>query len=364
MPQLILASLILPFLLSVGLCAAIRRVALRRGFVDRPGGHKGHDAPVALGGGIAICLSVVMPMLTGVAFAVFVRWQGYPGWVPNELLGHVDGVVDQAPTAGLLVAGALGLMFVGLRDDVRPLGPGFKFAVQIAVAGVLTIVCGIRAMELWGTPAAVGLTMIWMITIINAFNFLDNMDGLAAGVAAIVAALLAVAAIWSGQFFVPVLCLTVVGAACGFLIFNFPPATLFMGDAGSLVLGYFLAVLTVMTTYVEPDQEATRIATLVPVVVLAVPLYDVVSVVLLRLRAGDSPFRGDRRHFSHRLVTLGMRPRSAVLTIYLATLATGLSATLLPRADLTTACLIVAQCLCIVMIIAVLEHKRAHGNAS
>jgi len=146
------------------------------------------------------------------------------------------------------------------------------------------------------------------------------------------------------------------GALCGFLLFNFHPARIFMGDAGSLVVGYTLGVLTVLTTYYDPAQGLTPLGVVVPLVVLAVPLYDMISVVIHRVRLGLSPLRGDRRHFSHRLVAKGMSTRGAVLTIYLATAATGLSAVVLPRVDWPSAALLLGQCLCVVVMIAVLEH--------
>ena len=129
-----------------------------------------------------------------------------------------------------------------------------------------------------------------------------------------------------------------------------------MGDAGSLVVGYMMGVLTVLTTYYDPAQGLTPLGVIVPVVVLAVPIYDVTSVVIHRLRLGINPFRGDRRHFSHRLVAKGMSMRGAVLTIYLATATTGLSAVVLPRVDWASAWLLLVQCLCVVVMIAILEH--------
>jgi len=122
-------------------------------------------------------------------------------------------------------------------------------------------------------------------------------------------------------------------------------------------VGYFLGVLTVLTTYYDPDKALSPYGVLAPGVVLAVPLYDVASVVWVRIRAGDSPFHGDRRHFSHRLIRRGMSPRAAVLTIYLATAATSLAAMLLPHADWPTACMILVQTLCVVLMIAVLERE-------
>jgi UDP-GlcNAc:undecaprenyl-phosphate GlcNAc-1-phosphate transferase len=140
------------------------------------------------------------------------------------------------------------------------------------------------------------------------------------------------------------------------LVFNFPPATIFMGDAGSMVIGYFMAVLIVLTTFYNPQTATSPAGILLPLVVLAVPLYDVISVSIHRIRAGDSIFRGDRRHFSHRLLRRGLSERAAVLTIYLATAATSLTAIILPHCDWPAACLVFGQCLCVVFLIAILEH--------
>jgi len=129
-----------------------------------------------------------------------------------------------------------------------------------------------------------------------------------------------------------------------------------MGDAGSLVIGYLLSVVTILTTYYDPGMQLKPLGMIVPLLVLAVPLYDVTSVVILRSRLGESPFKGDRRHFSHRLVRRGLSPRGAVLTIYLATAATGLPAIALARVDWTTAILLLVQCACVVAMIAILEH--------
>jgi UDP-GlcNAc:undecaprenyl-phosphate GlcNAc-1-phosphate transferase len=148
----------------------------------------------------------------------------------------------------------------------------------------------------------------------------------------------------------------------GFLVFNFSPATIFMGDAGSLVVGFLMSVLTILTTYYQPSRSITPLVLIVPLVVLAVPLYDVISVVIHRIRLGVSPFRGDWRHFSHRLVKRGMTSRGAVLTIYLATAATGLPAILLPSVSWTGAIILLLQCLCVVAMIAVLEHAQPNTD--
>jgi UDP-GlcNAc:undecaprenyl-phosphate GlcNAc-1-phosphate transferase len=270
-------------------------------------------------------------------------------------------MAEKLPMLLAILGGGLVLQILGLVDDVRALGPWSKLAAQVLVAFALAAGFEIRAVEALGPGLSVGITVFWIVLIINAFNFLDNMDGLSAGVAAIAASIFACSAMASGQIFVPVMAWVLVGALLGFLMFNFWPASVFMGDAGSMVIGYFLSVLTVLTTYQDSEQRLLPFGVLVPLIVLAVPLYDVTSVVIHRLRAGVSPFRGDRRHFSHRLVKRGMSPRAAVSTIYLATAATSVSAVILPRADWAMASLIFAQCVCVVLIIAVLEH--APGGA-
>jgi len=350
------------FILSLTLCLLVRAVFGRIGFIDRPGGHKAHTKPVPYGGGVAIFLAVLLPVVGGVLVARAALVSGSTGWLPEHLQPHLSGMAEKLPLLLVIMAGALVLHVLGLIDDARPLGPWSKFAVEIVVAAVLAGGFDIRAAEALGPLPSFLVTVLWITLIINAFNFLDNMDGLAAGVAAVAAAIFAGTAMISGQIFVPTFAWVLVGALLGFLVFNFAPARLYMGDAGSMVIGYLLAILTILTTYYDPAQRSRPAGVFVPLIVFAVPLYDVVSVVVRRLRAGRSPFRGDRHHFSHRLQQRGMSTRYAVCTIYLATAATGLPAMLLPRADWFSAVLIFAQTLCVVLIIAILEHVPPHES--
>jgi len=342
----------------------VRQWARQRDFVDRPGSgaHKKHARVVPLGGGIAITLAIFVPLGAALlAAGLLYRWG--PGPLAG-LLGRVPGWTDWAggavaktPQALGVIAGALMMHLVGIIDDHRPLSAPAKLAMQAGVALMLALWFGVRAAEALGPVASVLLTVLWIVTLTNAFNFMDNMDGLTAGVAGLAALLLAGSGLMAGQVFVPCLFLMVAGAAMGFLVYNFPPASIFMGDAGSLVLGYFLAVCTVLTTFYNPDQLLRPAGVLVPMTVFAVPLYDLITVIGVRLREGSSIFKADRRHFSHRLVRLGKTPRGAVLTIYLATAATGLPALLLPKLSWPAAGLVFGQCLCVLGIIALLEFR-------
>jgi UDP-GlcNAc:undecaprenyl-phosphate GlcNAc-1-phosphate transferase len=351
------------FVLSAIVTHLMRRWAVRRGFVDRPGGHKQHTQPMPLGGGVAIVVGLFVPLLSVLLAAWVLRSVPSPSWLPVFAKTHLAGIGSRTPAALAIVAGAIVLHVLGLVDDRRALSAASKLLVQIVVAAVLVIGFGVRSMVHLGPVPSTLITVLWIVGITNAFNLLDNMDGLAGGVACIAGAIFAATALQTGQIFVPAVTCMLVGAVAGFLLFNFPPATIFMGDSGSLVVGYMLAVLTILTTFVDPQYGARPYGVLAPLFVLAVPIYDTASVVWLRIRSGAKIMTGDRRHFSHRLVKRGMTPRAAVLTIYLATVATGLSATQLERTDWAGAVLVAAQCLSIVLIIAILEQPSGHDAA-
>ncbi len=355
MKWLVLTALVGPFLVSLIATMMVRAWGRRVGFVDQPSGHKRHEQPVVLGGGIALMISIVVPILVGTIVAWMFAGESPPDWFPSLIKVHLSGIASRLPVVLAIVGGAVVLHIVGLIDDRKALGPGVKLLAQFAVALFTAWPMGIRVIEALPAPLSILLTVLWILVITNAFNFLDNMDGLSAGVAAIASAIFAIAAMSAGQVFVPILAWVLCGGLLGFLVFNVPPASIFMGDSGSLVVGYLLSVLTILTTFYDASQGLTPLGVFVPLVVLAVPLYDVGSVVIRRLRAGVSPFLGDGRHFSHRLVKRGMTRRGAVLTIYLATAATGLPAVVLAKVDWIYATLLLVQCLCVVIMIAILE---------
>jgi len=360
---LVLAAGAVSFVLSLIGTLFIRAFARRVGFVDHPAGHKAHAAPVALGGGVAMTAAIALPIMAGSIIVWLMRTGEPPQSLPEVVRDYLPGMIERVPLLLGVLGCAVFLHIVGLRDDRRPLGPGVKFAVQFSVGLVTAWPLGIRAAEFLPPVLSIALTVLWIVLITNAFNFLDNMDGLSAGVGAIAATIFALASMNAGQVFVPTLAALLVGATLGFLVFNFSPASIFMGDAGSLVMGYLLSVVTVLTTFYDASLEFSPLGVVVPLVVLAVPLYDVTSVVIHRIRLGESPFRGDRRHFSHRLVNRGLSPRGAGLTIYLATAATGLPAIVLPSLTWPGAILMLIQCVCVVLIIAILEHTE-HGKRS
>ncbi|MBK7405411.1 MAG: undecaprenyl/decaprenyl-phosphate alpha-N-acetylglucosaminyl 1-phosphate transferase [Phycisphaerales bacterium] len=175
--------------------------------------------------------------------------------------------------------------------------------------------------------------MLWIALVTNALNFIDNMDGLCAGVATIAGVCFLAAAIINGYWFIAATLALLVGSCLGFLAFNVPPARIFMGDGGSLILGFTLAFLTVRTTYYDPARAGGWYGVFMPLAVLAVPLYDFLAVSLIRVRQGRSPFVGDQQHLSHRLVRRGFTKPAAVGLICSLAAITGISGIVLERSS-------------------------------
>ncbi len=348
------------FVLGAWLCGLARRYAPRWGLVDRPGGHKGHRQPTPLGGGLAIWMTMVVILLLG---ALVVVLGGH--FLPGPLRPHRSGALDQLGELVEIFGLASVMMMMGLVDDVKDLDWRPRLGIQVGCAAILAAT-GIR-ITLFGpvTNALVGgpLTVLWIVGLTNAFNMLDNMDGLAASVGLIASLLFCAAQVAVGGLFVPAILLVLAGALGGFLVHNRAPARLFMGDAGSNFLGFLLGTLTVVGTFTRPGYSECSV--LAPLLVMAVPLYDMSSVVLIRLREGRSPFKADRRHFSHRLVARGLTPPQAVWTIDLVTLAGGLGALLLHRLDWPGAAVVLGQTACLLGVVAILEvagSRSEQGN--
>jgi len=261
----------------------IRRLAVAKGVLDHPGGHKSHIVPVPYFGGLAIMAGAVIAQLA------------------------VVGVPGRATT--LLLAGVL-LGAVGAVDDRRNLHPLPRLLMQGAAACVAVAV-GVRV-HITGHPILDGVaTVVWIVVITNAVNFLDNMDGLASSLAAASAVSAFVLASAAGQHIVATAASALVGACLGFLLYNRRPASIYMGDAGSLFLGYLLAVVVIQ---VNPAQAPPR-SWVVPALLLGIPVVDTTTVMVARWRNGRALHLGGRDHLSHRLVALGWSQTDAVLTL-------------------------------------------------
>jgi UDP-GlcNAc:undecaprenyl-phosphate GlcNAc-1-phosphate transferase len=338
----------------------MRSLAPRWGLMDQPAARKVHLVPTPLGGGIGIWLGVVLPLVGALAIAwVIPALPFLTNLLPAQILPHLDGVRYRSGTLWAILAGGTVLSIMGLFDDWKSLPWQPRLIGQFAVACALVFGAGIQATVFVSLPwIGLLLTVVWIMGLINSLNFLDNMDGLSAGIGLISSILFAtimLTATSEPRMLVGGFLLILAGSLLGFLFHNRPPAKIFMGDTGSYFIGLLLACMTVQGTFYEYSRTGTHVI-LAPLCILAVPLYDTCSVILIRLWQRRSPFQPDKSHFSHRLVELGLSKPAAVATIHLTTLMTGLGGLLLYQVDNWYAAgLIFALILCVLTVIAILE---------
>jgi UDP-GlcNAc:undecaprenyl-phosphate/decaprenyl-phosphate GlcNAc-1-phosphate transferase len=375
---LVVATLCLAALLmSVPLTWFMRWIGHRAGAHDTaplPGQIKAPTRKVPNTGGVAIFLSIALPLLAGV---LAVRL------LPDLLISlapairpHLPGLQDSSSGVLWFLATLTVMHLLGLVDDRRPLGPMLKLAIMLGAAGTLVFTTDSRLLTMadsyvGGPWLSILVTVLWVTIISNAMNFMDNMDGLTGGVAAIAGSFFLAAALVHQQWFIAAALALLVGACVGFLTLNFPSrlagpdsrASIFMGDGGSLVVGFTLAFLTVRTTFIPTSAAGAPITNnwygvLMPLLVLAVPLYDFTSVCIIRLRAGRSPFVGDLNHLSHRLHRLGLSRRDAVLVIYGLTAITSIGGVALRSLEPWQAVMVGGQTLLVLLILALFEARR------
>ncbi|MEJ2211477.1 MAG: MraY family glycosyltransferase, partial [Anaerolineae bacterium] len=283
-----------------------RRLALRLGLTDQPSPRKMHVSPIPLLGGVAIYGAFV------VAILVF----------GNRFRLH---------EAFSILLGATLMSFLGLWDDRRSLSPPLKLAGQVLAASIL-VVTGVSIGTFPWAWLNVVVTIGWVVVITNAMNLLDNMDGLSGGVGATAAIYFLLLAAMNDQYLVGAVSAALVGACLGFLVYNFNPASIFMGDAGSLFLGFILAAVGIKLRFPEGLEIVTW---MVPVLILGLPLFDTTLVIISRLRRGLNPLTTPvKDHLSPRLVALGYTRREAVLICYLICAGLGVAALFITQATL------------------------------
>lgn len=288
--QLVLytAALSFPFVVTLLMTPIAGKLAHRWDILDHPSQERHHAQVTPYLGGVAVGLGVLV----------------------------VGSFMATASSSGQLVTilfGATAMFVVGILDDRRDIGPILKLGVEFAAAAGLWLV-GVRV-TLFNIDAINALvTVLWIVGITNAVNLLDNMDGLASGFSAIASGTLFAIAAWRGDYLVASFALSITGASLGFLRHNFPPARIFLGDAGSLMLGFFLASLTLKLDLVG---KTGVVRTLVPVMILGVPVFDTALVVITRISERRPVYIGGIDHSSHRLSHQGLSPKYVALLIFL-----------------------------------------------
>jgi UDP-GlcNAc:undecaprenyl-phosphate GlcNAc-1-phosphate transferase len=292
--------------LAIGGTPIARRIALRLGVIDQPNARKIHINPIPLLGGVAIYGSFIAALLL---FGNRYRL--------NELVS--------------ILVGASLMSFLGMWDDRHSLNPLLKLLGQFLAASIL-VLTGVRIGTFPWETLNIAITLGWVVVITNSLNLLDNMDGLSGGVGATAAIFFLLLAAMNDQYLVGALSAALVGACLGFLVYNFNPASIFMGDAGSLFLGFILAAVGIKLRFPEGIQIVTW---MVPVLILGLPLFDTALVIISRLRRGFNPLTTPGKdHTSHRLVAMGYTRREAVLICYLICAGLGVVALFITQANI------------------------------
>lgn len=289
--MIFLGAFALSMLAVLALTPALRSLATRLRFLDQPSRIKVHTNPTPLMGGIAVALA---SMASAAAALALIE---YP--YSARIVGFISG--------GLMV------VILGLADDANGMKPSVKLAGQAAAAAVMLLSGGVQGLPLHPVLGFC-LALVWMVGLMNAFNFLDNMDGITSGLSAIATFGIFTLALGHGQMLTAIAAISVAGGALGFLRYNFNPASIFLGDAGSLFLGYVVGGLSLRAvSYAGADPTAL----LIPVLMLGYPIFDASLVTISRLSEGRDVAVGGKDHSSHRMARLGLSARQTAASIYL-----------------------------------------------
>ncbi len=291
-------------LISYLMTPFLRQVAFKIGWLDKPKSNKVHAKPVPLLGGVAIFLSFfIVSALTAVR--------------------HTPHIV-------FIFIGCLILVGVGLIDDKFGMMPKMKLLAQI-LAAMLVIKAGLRVNFFSNYYFNVLFTYVWIIGITNSFNLLDNMNGLSAGIAAISSLFFGIVCFIEGQTLAAGFSFALAGANLGFLKHNFPKARIFMGDSGSLIIGYLLGILAIWSSWQIRQINPSLV---VPLLVLSYPIFDTTLVTIMRVIEKRPIFEGGKDHSSHRLALLGLKKMRAVLVIYAICIASGIAGVIVAKSNI------------------------------
>ena len=331
-----------------------QRLAEMTGFMDRPQceGHKGHRKAIPLLGGAAMFCSW---MLLIIVSWIAVKTMSTDGMF-SSIAGNLGGIKLVSTRLLIICLGALGATVLGLIDDRFGMRAYIKFGGQFVIAAVVVIFAKVQISAFFSNPVIIStISILWFMLLMNAVNFLDNMDGLAVGTVTIAMILFAVVAGINGQFFVATLAALTSGVGVGFWFFNHSPATIFMGDSGSHLLGYLLAVISASVTFYSSVKSNSLFSILVPLFILAVLLFDTLAVVVIRFKAGKPIYVGDHNHISHRFVKMGMSRKHAVFMVHLLALLLGLSVLPILWGDFKIALICIIQAILLLVLVSLLQ---------
>ncbi|MCI7644661.1 MAG: undecaprenyl/decaprenyl-phosphate alpha-N-acetylglucosaminyl 1-phosphate transferase [Lentisphaeria bacterium] len=328
-------------------------IAEKLDFVDRPKGekHKLHAKPIPLLGGCSMYLSWLTVILAGyfiIKYDIFNIYATHLELYRNGFLAVSTRMLVLAGCAG-------GAVFVGLLDDKSAMLAWQKFALQFVIAIIAVAFGNVRiTLFIDNIFLTSCISVFWIVLLMNAINFFDNMDGLAVGTVAIAMAFFCAVAIINEQFFMATFTALNFGVCVGFWFYNASPATIFMGDSGSHLLGFLTAVCSSGITYYN-STEQSYLAVLIPFFILAVPLFDTLVVCMIRFKNHKPFWIGDHNHISHRFVKMGFSRRTAVNLVHILCLITGAGVLPLMWGNESTAFILVVQGILLLLLITVMQ---------
>lgn len=307
---LFLSAFILSLIITGLITPSIIKIAKHYDFTDKPSERKVHQKPIPLGGGIAVYVGFFITILI-ISFFIF--------FITSKQFFSYNAVKTIKYLTGLIICGTIALI-MGLVDDKKVLPAKLKFMIQIAIALILyyfgfsidyITLPGAKIFYLSKTISLI-LTLLWIVGLTNALNFLDGLDGLLAGITVISSVALAIITASQGQLIVTVFMIILAGSCLGFLRYNFYPAKIFLGDAGSLFIGIMFSSLSIIGAF----KVTATLVFVIPVIIMGIPIFDTTYAVTRRMVSGQPVFKADKEHLHHKLLNMGLSQKKVVLTIY------------------------------------------------
>ncbi|MCP4179063.1 MAG: undecaprenyl/decaprenyl-phosphate alpha-N-acetylglucosaminyl 1-phosphate transferase [bacterium] len=331
-----------------------KKIAIQINLIDKPSeqSHKKHKTAIPLMGGAAMCTTWCITLLIGIlAPSVLPIAQ-----LPQTIMDNLTGIVDVTPKLIIIIIGGILISLLGFIDDKYNMNAKTKFFGQFFIVALVVIFTDIKITLFIQTNIIhMLLSILWIVVIINAINFFDNMDGLAVGIASIAFFFFTTAALIFNHYFVASLGAVGLGTTLGFWFYNHSPASIFMGDSGSHFLGYILGITSAYTTYYQQGITHSYLSVLIPIFIMALPLFDLLSVVIIRLKIKKPIYIGDNNHISHRFCKMGMSRKTSVFCVHLLAVIIGLSVLPLLWGDEKTTIVCFIQACIILILISIVQ---------
>ena len=353
--QIYLIVVFMALAFALALTPLFQQLAEKMKFYDKPldQAHKSHQKVTPLLGGLAIFFAWLFTILIGVYAAKLIDHTHFSSIVTSNL----PGVSAVSWKLFFICLGAFVAVLVGLYDDRYSMSAKVKLLGQFTAAAIAVSWGGVKITIFFSDPVISWMiSVFWYLLLFNAINFFDNMDGLAAGTAAIALSFFTIAAVVGQQYFIAAMGAAAAGAAIGFWFYNHSPATIFMGDSGSHFLGYILATVSAGVTFYNPGMALTRFPVLIPLFILAIPLFDTAAVVVIRLYNHKPIYVGDNNHISHRFLHMGMTRKQSVFLVHLLEIMIGLSVLPLMWGDEKTTAIAIIQACVILLFVSAIQY--------